>query len=110
MRKLYVVLILFLSSSWAQAQRADFIKNNTFVSTLSSDSAMRGSQTTFINSAATRVAGLQDLFGMQDAPLTMMVCRGLHFLVTGDKRGIPTTSKRVLELVSLQECLLFLLK
>lgn len=66
--RMLCVLAILLGTSLSQAQRADFIKNNTFVSTLSSDSAMRAGQTSFVNSEATRIAGLQDLFGMENVP------------------------------------------
>ncbi len=62
------VLVLILGTSLAQAQRSDVFKNNIYVSSLQSDASTRGTQTSFVNSTTTRIAGLQDLFGSEEAP------------------------------------------
>ncbi|MCC6138716.1 MAG: hypothetical protein IT287_08790 [Bdellovibrionaceae bacterium] len=69
MRMLYVLLIL-LSTSLAHAQRvSDLLKNNTYATSLTShDSVHRGSQNSLVEANATRMAGLQDLFGAEAAP------------------------------------------
>ncbi len=68
MRMLFVIII-FAGISPALAQRtADVVRNNTFVSPLTTDVAQRGGQVSLLNQGTNRIAQLQDLFGAVEAP------------------------------------------
>jgi hypothetical protein len=60
-------LFVLCLSVLSHAQRVDVTKSNTYVSNLTSDSLNKGTQKTLIDQGAAR-AGLQDLFGAEQAP------------------------------------------